>query len=311
MTRAETPPFKTLADDLAFPEGPIAMADGSVLVVEIAAGRLSRVSAEGKVETVADIGGGPNGAAMGPDGYCYVCNNGGFRWHRDEQGLRPHGPADDYAGGRIERVDLRTGKVERLYDRAQTGPLRAPNDLIFDSHGGFWFTDTGVGRPRELDRGAVFYARADGSGIEEVVFPMIQPNGVGLSPDGDVLYVAETVTGRLWAFELEGPGRLRRQAWPSPHGGRLLFSTQGYRPLDSLAMDKAGNIVVATLYDGGVIVVSPSGELIQDVRLPDRIVTNVCFGGAELATAFVTMSHTGKLIALDLGRSGAALRHSA
>jgi len=69
--------LKVIAEGLRFPEGPIAMADGSVLLVEIARGTLSRVR-DGRVEVVADLGGGPNGAAIGPDGACYVCNNGGF-----------------------------------------------------------------------------------------------------------------------------------------------------------------------------------------------------------------------------------------
>lgn len=304
-------PIRSLADGLQFPEGPIAMPDGSVLFVEIAAGRLSRLNMLGHVETVAELGGGPNGAAIGPDGHCYVCNNGGFHWRRDEDGLRPVGPADDYAGGRIEKVNLATGESQVLYAEGDQGPLRAPNDLVFDRHGGFWFSDVGVGRHRQMDRGAVYYARADGSAITEVIFPMIQPNGVGLSPDGDRLYVAETVTGRLWVFDLDGPGQIRRRDWPSPHGGRLLANLRGYRPMDSLAVDAQGNVHVATLYDGGVAVISPDGALIADLRLPDRIVTNVCFGGPELSTSYITLSHTGRLIAIEAGFSGLPLHGAA
>src|SRR5208337_4829551 len=96
-----------------------------------------------------------------------------------------------------------------------------PNDIVFDQHGGFWFTDLGKVRARDQDRGAVYYARADGSLLVEVIQPMVHPNGIGLSPDGDTLYVAESLTGRLWAFEITGPGEIRRQPWPSPNGGRL------------------------------------------------------------------------------------------
>ena len=70
--------YTVLARGLQFPEGPVAMADGSVLVVEIRRGTLTRVDVDGKVEVVATPGGGPNGAAIGPDGACYLCNNGGF-----------------------------------------------------------------------------------------------------------------------------------------------------------------------------------------------------------------------------------------
>ena len=132
-----------VATGLRFPEGPIALSDGSVLVVEIARGTVSRVLPDGVVGVVAETGGGPNGMALGPDGRCYVCNNGGFEWH--ERGGRPvpglEGP--EYRGGWIEAVDLDTGEVEVLYRESDRGPLRGPNDIVFDAHGGFWFTDFG------------------------------------------------------------------------------------------------------------------------------------------------------------------------
>ena len=68
---------EVLATGLRFPEGPVACDDGSVLLVEIAGERLTRVSADGTVETVAEIPGGPNGAAVGPDGWIWITNNGG------------------------------------------------------------------------------------------------------------------------------------------------------------------------------------------------------------------------------------------
>ena len=76
--------------------------------------------------------------------------------------------------------------------------LRGPNDIVFDEHGGFWFTDHGKVRDRDRDVTGVFYARADGSFIEEVIFPLEGPNGIGLSPDETSLYIAETVP--------DGPG---------------------------------------------------------------------------------------------------------
>ena len=81
--------FREVTRGLRFPEGPIAMADGSVLVVEIEGARLTRVLPDGTKQTVAELGGGPNGAAIGPDGACYVCNNGGFHWFREGGGIRP------------------------------------------------------------------------------------------------------------------------------------------------------------------------------------------------------------------------------
>ena len=72
------PQMQEITSGLQFPEGPIAMNDGSVLVVEIKRGTLTRVTPDGTKEVVAETGGGPNGAAIGPDGMVYICNNGGL-----------------------------------------------------------------------------------------------------------------------------------------------------------------------------------------------------------------------------------------
>ncbi|MCY3639745.1 MAG: SMP-30/gluconolactonase/LRE family protein, partial [Gammaproteobacteria bacterium] len=117
------PNYEVLAEGLRFPEGPIAMPDGSVIVVEIARGTLSRVRG-GQVEVAADLGGGPNGAAIGPDGRCYVCNNGGFAWVERRGRLFPSEQATDYSGGRIEAVELATGQAEVLYTHCDGEPLK-------------------------------------------------------------------------------------------------------------------------------------------------------------------------------------------
>ena len=302
--------LREIAGGLSFPEGPVALADGSILLVEIAAGRLTRVAPDGSKRTVAEMGGGPNGAAIGPDGKVYVCNNGGFRWH-DLPGVGrvPAGQADDYAGGRIERVDLASGKVETLYTECGGHPLKGPNDLVFDAHGGFYFTDLGKMRPREMDRGAVYYAKADGSAIKAVAFPSITPNGCGLSPDGRTLYFAETESARLWAMDIVAPGEVRREPWPSVNGARFLGGPGGYQRFNSLAVDSAGNICVATLIDGGITVFSPDGEILRHVPMPDPLTTNICFGGPELKTAYVTLSGSGRLVAFEWERPGLRLNH--
>lgn len=299
--------LREVATGLRFPEGPIAMPDGSVILVEIERQTLSRVLPDGRVEVIAKLGGGPNGAAIGPDGAAYVCNNGGFLWHEDEHGLRPLAQAPDYSGGRIERVDLATGETRVLYTESDKGPLRGPNDIVFDRAGGLWFTDLGKARSRDLDRGGVYYAAADGSSITEVVYPLLTPNGIGLSPDESRLYVAETHTGRLWAFDLEGPGRIRRRPFPSPNGGELVAGLPGYQLFDSLALDAAGNICVATLFNGGITVISPDGARIEHLPMPDLYTTNLCFGGPGLRTAYATLSVSGRLVAFDWPRPGLAL----
>lgn len=299
--------FRTVAEGLRFPEGPIALADGSVILVEIERRTLSRVDADGKVEVVAELGGGPNGAALGPDGAVYVCNNGGLKFHEDADGLRPIGQADDYSGGRIERVDLETGESRILYDVCDGRRLCGPNDIVFDKSGGFWFTDLGKTRARDWDRSALYYAAADGSHIEEAAFPLITANGVGLSPDEKTVYAAETHTGRLWAFDISAPGKIAKQDWPSPHGGWCVGNTTGFRNFDSLAVDAAGNVCVATLMDGGITVIAPDGSSVEHVPMPDAFTTNICFGGADLKTAYITLSHSGRLVAVDWPTAGCAL----
>ncbi len=280
---------RTVATGLRFPEGPIAMPDGSVILVEIARGTLSRVAPNGGVEVIAQLGGGPNGAAIGPDGACYVCNNGGFKWIERGDRLYPGEQPDDYRGGSIQRVDLKTGAFTTLYDRCDERALRGPNDIVFDRQGGFWFTDHGKTRERERDRTGVFYAQPDGSRITEVIFPLEGPNGIGLARDENELYVAETMTARLWAYPIISPGEVGRER-------RLLRGIDGFHLYDSLAVDGAGNICVATLVNGGISVLSPAGAEARFVSIADPLTTNICFGGLDLRTAFVTASSTGALL---------------
>ena len=302
--------FETLASGLRFPEGPVAMPDGSVILVEIAAGRITRVRPDGSTETVAEPGGGPNGLAIGPDGKLYCCNNGGFNYIDHPAGLLiPHGQADAYSGGRIERIDLATGAVEVLYKDGDFGcVLRGPNDIVFDAHGGFWFTDHGKNRPRERDITGIFYATADGSHLEEVVFPSENPNGIGLSPDGKRLYAAETYTCRLMAFDVTTPGKVDQTA--SLGGpGIPLYRPPGYKFFDSLGVEACGNICVATIGESGISVISPAGALIEFIATPDPFTTNICWGGPDLRTAYITLSGTGRLISMEWPRPGLALAY--
>jgi gluconolactonase len=249
--------IREIASGLQFPEGPVWMPDGSIVLTEIRRGTITRVTADGRKTVVAETGGGPNGAAVGPDGKLYVCNNCGFSWHEEHGLLFPGNQPDDYIGGRIQRVDLDTGKVEDLYTACDGRPLRGPNDIVFDASGGFWFTDLGKTRDRDRDRTGVFYARPDGSSIREVLFPLDGgPNGIGLSPDGKRLYVAETFTGRLWTWDVSAPG----EVVPVPGlggGGTLLAGLPGMQLFDSLAVDSRGDVCVATLINGGITVVTP------------------------------------------------------
>jgi len=301
--------FREVATGLRFPEGPIAMPNGDVVLVEIARGTLSRVKSDGSVKVIAETGGGPNGAAMGPDGACYVCNNGGFRWHIKGGKHFPGYQDENYSGGRIERVDMETGAVEVLYTACNGHKLRGPNDIVFDKVGGFWFTDHGKIRHRDEDRTGVYYAKADGSFITEAIFPINGPNGIGLSADEKSLYVAETHAGRCWAYEIAEPGKIVRGKGAAPwEPGKLLLGVSDYRFFDSLALDSAGNVCIGTIVRGGITVVSPNGGEVEHVPTPmDMYATNICFGGEDLRTAYITLSSTGKLVAMEWPRPGLPL----
>ena len=300
-----------LTDQLEFPEGPVVMDDGSIIVVEIAGPRLTRVNVDGSVETIAEwddiSSAGPNGAALGPDGHMYVCNNGGFIWS-EIKGMRwPLDPvtganqASTYVTGSIDRVNIETGEITSVYQDFEGDHLCGPNDIVFDDSGGFWFTDLGKQRRREIDKGAVYYAQPDGSSISRVIDNLDHPNGCGLSPDGKTLYVAQTTTGRLWAYDVEQPGVLK-----SPKGDCVANTLAS---LDSLAVEADGTVVVAALRDG-ILVARPDGSHeFQEIDGP--LITNVAFSREGNNLAYITESALGSLLVVDWPRPGLELAYTA
>lgn len=294
---------------LFFPEGPIAMPDGSVILVEMFGPRLTRVLPDGTKQVIAEVPGGPNGAALGPGGLVFVCNNGARFQPVEMDGLCfPAGSGPDrYRGGSIDTVDIKTGKVTTLYTHCDGVRLAAPNDLVFDDQGGFYFTDHGYSHERTATLTGIYYAKADGSMIKEVVFPAHEPNGIGLSPDGKTLYWAETWTGRIMRRRVEGPGQLAEVGMVDTW--QCLYGFPDFQLLDSLAVDGDGNVCVATLVNGGITVVSPEGKLVDFFATGDILTTNICFGGPDLKTAYITVSGTGKLLKMPWKCAGAKLHY--
>lgn len=285
--------MEIVAEGLAFPEGPVVMADGSVIVVELAGGRITRCW-NGRTETVCEIGGGPNGAAIGPDGALYVCNSGGLDLVKLQNA---RGPGHE---GRLERVDLNTGKVERLYDSCDGIALEAPNDIVFDADGRIWFTDLGKMHDGIRTASGLFSALPNGSAIAAINRHAVSYNGVGLSPDGAHVYVADTHQARLWRYDRRVEAQ--HPAWVATAPGPAGF--------DSLAVTAAGNICVATLYDGGISTITPEGAVSKFAIEGEPYVTNIAFGGEDMRDAWITLSTTGRLVKTRWDEPGLRLNYN-
>ncbi|OBG32998.1 gluconolaconase [Mycobacterium alsense] len=298
---------RCLAEGLAFPESPVVFDDGSVVVSEMAAGRIIRVRPDGVTETVAETGGGPNGVARLPDGRLVVCQNGGSTfglgpWPYDFAGcaklFRPVGPPDHPVVPALQLVEA-GGQVSTLFTEfatrsGSTLALLRPSDICIDRDGGFYVTDGGATRNRNRGMTGLLYGTLNG-GLREIVYPLEMPNGVALSPDGALLYVAETRTRRVWEFTLDGPGVVSRARGLAtvPSGGPLNVGGA-----DGICVDTAGRILVATLGTGGVTVLSPTGELLGAIPADDPMTTNVAVS-ADGDTLFMTLASSGRLVMVE------------
>jgi gluconolactonase len=300
--------FDVLGEDLGFPEGPVIGDDGAVYVVDIDGGRVVRI-ADGETTVVATPGGGPNGMALETPTTALVANNGGFLW-TEVNGVRI--PIDhathtneppDFTNGWIERVDLASGVVTVLHEQCDGRPLRGPNDLVVDEVGGVWFTDHGKGRRASVDRGGLYYIPPDGSTVIEQAFPLLGPNGVGLSPDGRRVYAAETHTGRLWAWDLGGPGDIQPASGSLAvrHGGVCVAATP--YSFDSLAVEADGRIVIGAIADG-LAAITPDGAEIDLYPIPGDVTTNIAFGGDDGRRAVITLSRSGRVVETTWPRPG-------
>ena len=303
--------FDVLAGDLGFTEGPVITDDGAVLAVDIDGGRVLRI-ADGAVSVVATPGGGPNGMALETTTSAIVANNGGFLWSEVNGARIPIDYATHsneppgFSGGWIERIDLMSGDVTVLHRECEGRALRGPNDLVIDEAGGVWFTDHGKGRRASVDRGGLYYIPPSGDTVIEKAFPLLGPNGVGLSPDGGRVYVAETHTGRLWGWDLAAPGEIRPASGSLAvrHGGVCVVATRF--SFDSLAVEADGRVAIGAIADG-IAVVTPDGSEVDVHPIAGDITTNIAFGGDDMRRAVITLSRSGRVVETTWPRPGLPL----
>jgi len=354
--------FTVVGQGLDYPEGPVMMPDGNVLVVEVRGGTIKKVDVStGAVTTIASPGGGCNGAAFGPDGKVYICNDGGFSFMPEKIPDTPASPgytlhvpmfpSADYKSGSIQRVDVQTGVVETLFTSAMvttpyTGanpvevPLSSPDDLVFDASGGFWFTDFGKlhqgatpAHPQTREVTHVYYVDKDLS-APKTFFPYLTfrsaPNGIALSPKNDRLYIAETYSREIhyWKLDPDKPGTIIPNLETVDGAYLLTAEIPSEGTLDSMAVDEEGNLYVATMLPkglaigtpGGITVIAPEnenvvheGKVIDFILLripghpPDPFPSNICFGGADRRTAYITMGGTGLLVSCEMSVPGKRL----
>ena len=156
--------------------------------------------------------------------------------------------------------------------------------------------------------GALYYAKADGSKILRLLDGLVTPNGVGLSPDMKTVYYAGTLDARLWASEIEKPGKLIPAATFTQT--RLVGQKSGLAYFDSLAVQADGSVCVATIFQGGITTISADGARVKHTPTADPLTTNICFGGKGLKTAFITLSGTGALISMAWPKAGLKLAYN-
>lgn len=269
--------FERVAGPFAFTEGPVWNGSG-VLFTDIPTSRMmSYDPSSGRcVELVRETE-GTNGLALDRSGSLYGCQSLGRSVARYTM--------DDFGGARFTVIA----------DRFRGRRLNSPNDLVVDARGRVWFTDPRYGEARddmELDHESVFRVDPLPDGrldVVRVTFDTQRPNGLALSPDESVLYVADSPTApkgerQLRAYPVKADGSLG--------SGRILFEFGRHRGIDGMCIDAIGHIVAACGWTRSgpgprIAVFDPEGALVEEHPTPAPP-TNVCFGGTALSDVYVT-----------------------
>lgn len=243
----------------SFTEGPVFDAAGNFFVSEPYAGRVTKIAPDGArslwIERKL-----ANGHKVLPDGNHLLC-----------------------VEAEVLLLDGSGRLLRKMVTNCEGIPLRAPNDLVLDRHGGFYFTDPGGSREKPI--GTVHYV--DPQGVAHLVAGGLWvPNGVVLSPDGAFVYVAETGPNRILKYSVGKNGML---------GPVTIFALLPARPgvvaePDGIAIDQRGNLYVAHLGMTAVQVIDANGRLVESLPSGDFDTSNVVFGGAKLNELYITGS---------------------
>lgn len=261
-----------------FLEGPSFDRAGNLWLTDIPFGRIFRVSSDGTWTVVAEYDGEPNGLAFHRDGWAAITDA--------KRGLL--------------RLDPASGDVSALLPRVRREGLRGLNDCTFAMNGDLFFTDqgqTGLHDPA----GRVYRLRAGATQPDALVVNGPSPNGLVLTADGETLYVAMTRDNAIWRVPLAPDGGVIRV-------GRFIQMSGGHAGPDGMALDEAGNLVVAHAGMGTVWVFSRLGEPMLRIRSPLGLgTTNVAFGGSDRRDLYITESESGTILRARLETPGVAL----
>ena len=264
----------------SFLEGPVFDAAGHLYVTDIPFGRIFRIDPQGEWELVAEWAGEPNGAKFLNERELIVT---------------------DYRNG-LMAVDVTSGAVRPFLERRNSERFKGVNDLAFDSAGNLYFTDqgqTGLHDPT----GRLYRLRPSGQ-LELLLANVPSPNGVALSPDERVLYLAVTRGNQVWRVPLLEDGSVSKVS--------AFFTSYGPSGPDGLAVDEAGRVIVANPGLGYAWVLNHRAEPELVLRsCAGTSLTNIAFGGPERKTLYCTESVTGSVLRAHLDHAGLPIHRAA
>jgi len=264
------------AETDSFLEGPVSDGHGNLYVTDIPYGRVFRIDAAGSWELVAEFDGEPNGMKFLSDGELLIT---------------------DYKNGLVA-LEIATGKIRPFLERRNSERFKGVNDLVFDSRGNLYFTDQG--QTGMHDPTGRVYRLAPGGKLDALITNAPSPNGVALSPDEKVLFVAMTRANCVWRIPLLADGSVSKVG--------QFFTSYGPSGPDGLAMDVAGRLVVANPGLGWAWVLNHRAEPVEILRGPaGNSITNVAFGGAGNRTLYLTDSSNGTIRCAVMSEPGFAL----